>query len=167
MPRSKGDEDNCPPAPLGPPSTSKSGTGTLMVLFTPSPRSFYRVEEFSDLDKAKQWCEGFAAVPSEQVYVRLVVCSAVNWQEFSAWTGSAPNNRNRAHKYMVLWKDMEPCYHEMCEFEQLQDAVQYAFVTRARLQELRAVYSHGLPETLRVFAFTLVGEWNVANKPRA
>jgi hypothetical protein len=155
-------------SPLGPPSQSKSGTGTFMVLFSPSPTSFYRVVEFAGLDKAKEWCEEYAAVPSQQVYVRLMVCDAIKWQEFSACTASFDTNRNKVHKYMVLWKDMEPCYHEMREFEHFQDAVQYASGTRTRLQELQAsprFSHHGLPETLRVFAFALAGEWNIANKP--
>jgi len=139
-----------------------------MVLFSPSPRSFYRVVEFANLDKAKKWCEEFAAVPFLKVYVRLMVCDAIKWQEVSACTGSFDTNGNKAHKYMVLWKDMEPCYHEMREFEQFQDAVQYASATRTRLQDLQAsprFSDHGLPETLRVFAFTLAGEWNIANRP--
>ena len=50
--------------PLGPPSQSKNGTGTLIVLFSPSPRSFYRVKEFTDLETAKKFCEAYAAEPS-------------------------------------------------------------------------------------------------------
>jgi hypothetical protein len=70
---------------------------------------------------------------------------------------------------MVLWKDMEPCYHLMREFDQFQDAVECASATKIRLQALKdsPQYSHhGLPETLRLLAFTVAGEWNVANKPR-
>jgi hypothetical protein len=51
--------------------------GKLTVLFSPSPLSFYRVEEYEDLEKAKKRCEGFAAVPSQQNYVRLILCDAI------------------------------------------------------------------------------------------
>lgn len=144
---------------------SKSGTTrTFMVLFAPSPNSFYRVKEFAHFEKAKarKWCEEYATVP--MVYVRLIACEA---DELRDWVTIA---RCRAAKcrFMVLWKVMEPCYHSMREFEQFQDAIQYASETRTRLQELQAsrrFSHHGLLETLRVFAFTLAGEWNIANKP--
>jgi len=127
-----------------------------MVLFAPSPNSFYRVKEFAHFEKAeaRKWCEEYATVP--MVYVRLIACEA---DELGDWMTIA---RCRAAKcrFMVLWKDMEPCYHSMREFEQFQDAVQYASETRTRLQA-----HHGLPETLRFFAFTVAGEWNIANKP--
>ena len=154
--------------PLGPPSQSKNGTGTLIVLFSPSPRSFYRVKEFTDLETAKKFCEACAAAPSVQFYLRLIICDAM-WQDFSACTASFDNNRSKVQKYMVLWKDMEPNYHNMREFEKLEDAMQYASATRIRLQELKVssphFSHHCLPDTMRVVAFTLVGEWNVANKP--
>jgi hypothetical protein len=158
-----------PHYPPEPPSQSKTGTGTPMVLFSPSPRSFYRVKEFTDLETARKWCEGCGAEPSVQFYLRLIICDAM-WQDFSACTGTFGSNRNMMQKYMVLWKDMEPNYHNMREFEKLEDAMQYASATRLRLQELKTSSSpnfshHCLPETLRVVAFTLVGEWNVANKP--
>jgi len=61
-------------------------TGKLMVLFSPSPLSFYRLREYQDVEKAKEWCERFAAVPSQQNYVRLIVCDAINWQDFAPGT---------------------------------------------------------------------------------
>jgi hypothetical protein len=103
-------------------------TGKLMVLFSPSPLSFYRVQEYADVEKAKEWCERFAAVPSKQNYVRLIVCDAINWQDFAPGTLFDSGHKKR-HKYMVLWKLLEPCYYKMCEFEQLHDAIHYASAT--------------------------------------
>lgn len=147
--------------PLG---SAESITGKLMVLFSPSPLSFYRVNEYDDLETAKKWCEGFASIPSQQNYVRLIVCDAINWQDFAAGT-LFDINHNKRHKYMVLWKLMEPCYYKMREFEQLHDGVHCASATRIRLQEMQASQQVGLPESVQLFAFTLAGEWNPANKP--
>jgi len=147
-------------------------TGKLVVLFSPSPNSFYRVREFADFEKARKWCEGFAAMPSQPVYVRLMVMvfETVEWRDLMTIARCRAVLRNKACRYMVLWKDMEPCYHSMREFDQFQDAVECASATKIRLQALKdspQPYSHhGLPETLRLLAFTVAGEWNVANKPR-
>jgi len=138
--------------------------GKLMVLFSPSPLSFYRVQEYDDVEKAKKSCERFAAVPSQQNYVRLIVCDAVNWQDFAPGTLFDSGHKKR-HKYMVLWKLLEPCYYKMREFEQIHDAVHYASATRIRLQRMQASQQMGLPESVQLFAFILAGEWNPANKP--
>ena len=50
-----------------------------MVLFTPSPKSYYRVQQFDDLETAKWFCEGYAAVPDVQFYLCLIICDAT-WQ---------------------------------------------------------------------------------------
>jgi hypothetical protein len=144
-------------------------TGKFIVLFSPSPHSFYRVCEFADFEKARKWCEGIAAAPSQLLYVKLMVCEAVESRALTTIARCRAAKHNKACRYMVLWKDMEPCYHLMLEFDQFQDAIEYATATTIRLQALKdsTQYSHhGLPETLRLLAFTTVGEWNVANKPR-
>jgi len=125
--------------------------------------------EFTNLEVARKWCEELGAALSGDFYVLLIICDAM-WQDFSPST-AFHNNRNMMQKYMVLWKDMEPGYHNMRDFEKLEDAMQYASATRLRLQELRTsslpnLSWHCLPETLRVVAFSLVEEWNVANKPK-
>jgi hypothetical protein len=147
----------------GLPSQSKTVTGTLMVLFAPSPYSFYRVKEYDDVDKAKEWCEGFAAVPFQQNYLRLVVCDEIKWQDFAAGKKSFDVSRNKAHKCMVLCQLLEGLYR-MYEFEQIEDTVHHALATRTHLQELRASRQMGLPESVQVFAFLVAGEWNPENK---
>lgn len=144
------------------------GWGKFVVLFSPSPHSFYRVREFADLEKARTWCEEFAATPSQPVYVRLMICEAIELRDLTILAGSWVTNQRKPRKYIVLWKDMEPCYHSMREFDQLQEAVACASATKIRLQQLHAspnLPHHGLPHTLHLLAFRTVGEWNVANKP--
>jgi hypothetical protein len=162
--------DIAPDYPLRPPSQSGIATGSPLVLFSPSPRSFYRVMRFTDLELAKKWCEELGAALSDHFYLRLIICDAT-WQDLSECTGTFSCDRNMTQRYMVLWKDMEPCYHNMRDFEKLEDAMQYASATRLRLQESKTSSSpysswHCLPKTLQVIAFSLVGEWNLANKPR-
>lgn len=147
--------------PLGSP---ESITGKVMVLFSPSPHSFYRAKEYDDVEKAKEWCESWAAVSPQKNYARLVGCDAIKWHDFTAGKESFDISRNKGHKYMVLWGPMEG-YYQMREFEQFDDAVQYASATRIRLQEMQASLQMGLPENVQVFAFTLTEEWNPANKP--
>jgi hypothetical protein len=149
----------------GSPFQSKTVTGRLMVLFAPSPYSFYRVKEYDDVEKAKEWCERFAVVPSQQNYLRLVVCDEIKWQDFVG-KKSFDVSRNKAHKYMVLCQLLEGLYR-MYEFEQIEDTVHHALATRTHLQELRASRQMGLPESVQVFAFTVAGEWNPENKPGA
>jgi hypothetical protein len=151
--------------PGGLTSQSKTVTGTLIVLFAPSPYSYYRVKEYDDVEKAKEWCEGFAAVP-QQNYLRLVVCDEIKWQDFAAGKKSSDVSRNKAHKYMVLCQFLEGLYR-MYEFEQIEDTVHHALGIKTHLEELRASRQMGLPESVQVFAFTVAGEWNPENKPAA
>jgi hypothetical protein len=152
--------------PVGSPSQTKTVTGTLLVLFAPSPYSFYRVREYDDVEKAKEWCERFAADRSQPNYLRLVVCDEIEWQDFAAGKTSFEASRDKAHKYMVLCQLLEGLYR-MYEFEQIEDALHHALATRTHLQELQASRQMGLPESVQVFAFTLAGEWNPENKPGA
>jgi hypothetical protein len=153
--------------PGGLPSQSKTVAGTLMVLFAPSPYSFYRVREYDDFEKAKKECEEGAAIPSQKGYVRLVVCDEIKWEEFAADRNAYyDRGRTEGQKYMVLYQVLERFYR-MYEFEQIHDAVQFASETRIRLQEMRASRQMGLPESVQVFAFILAGEWNPENQPAA
>src|SRR5215467_7124134 len=123
-----------------------------MVLFAPIRASFYRVREFADIDEARKFCEGLALFPM-RIYVRRIFCEKA---------GPSDTNGNRSHKYMVLWKEMEECYYEMLEFEEFRDAVKCTSKIKARLQDTNRAH---LDETLRVSAFTLAGQWNIASKP--
>jgi hypothetical protein len=98
-----------------------------------------------------------------------MVCETVEWRDLTTVASCQAAKRKSACRYMVLWKDMEPSYHSMREFDLFQDAVQCASTTKIRLQQLQAspdLSHHGLPHTLRLLTFTTLGEWNVANKPR-
>jgi integrase len=81
-----------------------------MVLVAPSPYSFYRVREYDDVEKAKEWCEECAAVPSQQNYSRLVVCDEIKWEDFAAGKRFFDVRRNKPHKYMVLCQLLEGLY---------------------------------------------------------
>jgi hypothetical protein len=150
------------------PSQNECGTGTIMVLFTPSPKSYYRVQQFTDLETAKQFCEGYAAVPDVQFYLRLTICDAT-WHDFSECTRLFETNRTKLQKYMVLCKAMDPCYHEIVQFEKLDEAMQFASEMRTRWEAFRAwspyPSDYHLPKNISVVAFTLMGEWHVENKP--
>lgn len=133
----------------------------------PAQLPFTESKSMLTFEKAHEWCEGYATVPL--VYVRLMVCEAIDLRDLTILAGSWATKRERPRKYMVLWKNMEPCYHSMCEFDHFEDALRCAHETRIQLQALKdspECSRHGLPHTLRVLASMTVGEWNAANKPR-
>ena len=135
------------------------------MLFSPSPQSFYRVRQFPDVGSAWRWCEAVAATPL-QSYLRLIACQAVEARDFMT---IARFRIDKSCRYLVLWKDMEPCYHSIREFDQLRDAKNFTLATKTRLQKLQKTPGqshHGLPHTLRLLAVTTFTEWNVPNKPK-
>jgi hypothetical protein len=129
-------------------------TGTLMVLFAPNPFSFYRVTEYDDVERAKEWCERFAAITFQPTYVRLTVWNAIEWQDIAADNNSFEVRCNKEHRYMVLYQALEGLYR-MFGFEHPDDAVHHALTSRTRLQEMRASQQTGLPESVQVFACIL------------
>src|ERR1700757_2004329 len=111
-----------------------------MVLFSPSPRSFYRVKEFDQIEEGRAFCRCADADPN--LFIRLMQYETIDHQR-----PTPPESiLGKDAKYMVLWLATSPCYHVVREFDQLEDAVVFASEMTVELQSQNA--DCGAPDSL-------------------